>query len=95
VLSEARAIKYADFVTPGNALTVRVEQLKAEGRYVSVKFEGEVNGRVSVSGRLVLERYNLADNDPDKAGLDARMIEYQRGTEPLLMRTAKVASPVA
>ena len=84
VLHEARAVKYADFVTPGNALTMHVEQTKSDERYVHFKFQGEVESRVSVSGRLVLERYNLADSDPSKEGLDGRMIEYQRNTESLL-----------
>ena len=91
VLHEARAVKYADFVTPGNALTMRVEQTKSDEEYVHLKFQGEVEGRVSVSGRLVIQRYNLADADPSKEGLDARMIEYQRKSEMLLTRGIDVA----
>ena len=86
VLNEARAVKYADFVAPGHTLTIRVEQTKKDERYTNFRFQGEVEGRVSVSGRLVLERLNLGDTDPDKADLDARMIEYQRGTEKILTR---------
>jgi 3-hydroxyacyl-[acyl-carrier-protein] dehydratase len=86
VLSEARAVKYADFVAPGHTLTIHVEQTKKDERYTNFRFKGEVEGRVSVSGRLVLERMNLGDTDPDKADLDRRMIEYQRGTEKLLTR---------
>ena len=55
-------------------------------RFVHFRFEGTVEGRVSVSGRLVLERYNLADTNPDQAGLDARMIVEQRSTIELLTR---------
>ncbi|MCG8450580.1 MAG: beta-hydroxyacyl-ACP dehydratase [Pirellulales bacterium] len=95
VLHEARAIKYADFVTPGNALTMRVEQTKSDQRYVNLKFQGEVDGRISVSGRLVLERYNLADNDPNLQGLDSRMIAHQRNTESLLTRGSDVAAVVS
>jgi 3-hydroxyacyl-[acyl-carrier-protein] dehydratase len=86
VLHEARAVKYADFVAPGQTLTIRVEQMKKDDRYTNFKFEGTVDGKVSVSGRLVLERFNISDNDPDKGDIDARMIEYQRGTEKLLTR---------
>lgn len=85
-LQEARAVKYADFVTPGHALTVKVEQTDEDDRHVKLKFQGEVEGRLSVSGRLILERYNLADENPSQADLDRRMIEYQRGTEELLTR---------
>ncbi len=85
-LHEARAVKYADFVTPGHMLTVNVEQTEEDGRYVKMKFQGEVEGRLSVSGRLVLERYNLAEENPAQADLDRRMLEYQRSTESLLTR---------
>lgn len=94
VLHEARAVKYADFVTPGNSLTIRVEQTKSDEKYVNLKFQGEVGGSVSVSGRLVLERYNLADTDPSQKGLDARMIEYQRNRESLLTRGSDITAEV-
>ena len=31
VLQEAKSVKFTDFVTPGNTLRMRVEQLKREG----------------------------------------------------------------
>jgi len=86
VLHEARGVKYADFVSPGHTLMIRIEQTKKDDRYTNLRFQGEVEGNVSVSGRLVLERYNLADQDPELADLDARMIDYQRHTEKLLTR---------
>ncbi len=86
VLHEARSVKYADFVAPGHTLTIRVEQTKKDDRYTNFRFEGTVEERVSVSGRLVLERLNISDTDPNKGDIDARMIEYQRGTEKLLTR---------
>ena len=84
VLHEARAVKYADFVKPGQTLTMTVEQTGEDGRYVKMKFQGTVEGKQSVSGRLVLERYNLADDNPNQADLDQRMIAHQRSTETLL-----------
>ena len=95
VLHEARAIKYADFVTPGHALKVRVEQTESQQRYVKVKFRGEVDDRLSVSGRLVLERYNLADEDPTRVGLDKRMIAYQRKTASLLTIGTDIVPPIS
>jgi 3-hydroxyacyl-[acyl-carrier-protein] dehydratase len=86
VLHEARAVKYADFVAPGHTLTIRVEQTKKDERYTNFRFEGTVEGRVSVSGRIALERLNLGDTDPNKTDLDARMIQYQRSIEKLLTR---------
>ena len=92
VLHEARAVKYADFVTPGNQLTMHVEQTGEDARYVKMKFQGEVNGRLSVSGRIVLERYNLAEEDPRRADLDSRMIECQRQDGALLTRDTEIAA---
>jgi 3-hydroxyacyl-[acyl-carrier-protein] dehydratase len=92
VLSEARSVKFTDFVTPGHELRLTVEQIKRESALVQFKFQGHVDGRLCVSGRLSLECYNLADDDPELAALDARMIAYQRSVEPLLMRGSAVAA---
>jgi 3-hydroxyacyl-[acyl-carrier-protein] dehydratase len=78
VLAEARSVKFMDFVAPGHELHLKVEQLKREGDSVQFKFQGEVDGRMSVSGRLALDCYNLADDDPALAELDARMVAHQR-----------------
>lgn len=93
VLQEARSVKFTDFVTPGNSLRLTVEQIKREGAQVHFKFQGEVDGRTCVGGRLSLECYNLADDHPELASLDARMLAHQRALEPLLMRGA--AAPAA
>jgi len=95
VLHEARAVKYADFVTPGHMLNMRVEQTKKDERFVKMKFQGEVEGRMSVSGRLVLERYNLADTNPDQAGLDERMIAYQRTQESIFTGGTDIVAAVS
>lgn len=92
VLQEARAIKYADFVTPGHQLVIKVQQTKNDDRLTHFRFTGEVEERISVSGRLVLERYNLGDSDPRQADLDQRMIELQKQQAKLL--TYGIDSPV-
>jgi 3-hydroxyacyl-[acyl-carrier-protein] dehydratase len=84
-LAEARSVKFTGFVSPGHELHITVEILKREGSAVDCKFQGEVDDRVCVSGRLTLECSNLADDDPALAELDARMISYQRQIEPLLL----------
>ena len=67
---------FADFVQPGRVLTVTAELLKAEGREVQLKTQGTVEGGIAVRGRLVLERYNLADARVDQAATD----EYLKRT---------------
>jgi|GEM_PF-1289345 len=62
VLHEAKAVKFANFVTPGHTLRICVKQLKRDGNLVHTRFQGEVEGRTCVSGRLVLECSNLAED---------------------------------
>lgn len=86
VLKETRAVKFTDFVTPGNSLQIAVEQTARSDDEASFNFRGEVDGGTCVTGRLTMQFYNLADEDPLKADLDARMIDYQRGVGELLLQ---------
>src|SRR5918999_588910 len=64
-LQEARSVKFTDFVPPGRQLQITVEQLSRDGALISFKFQGEVEGRTCVSGRLTLQCSNLADEDSE------------------------------
>lgn len=95
-LKEAKNIKYADFVRPGSRLTVSVELIKKDDRDATLKVAGEVSdgsGEASptLSGRLVVERYNLADQDPASAELDAQVVRYLRTVEQNLRPPVVVA----
>jgi 3-hydroxyacyl-[acyl-carrier-protein] dehydratase len=70
VLKEARNIKYADFVTPGKELLVTAEILKQDDSLTTLKAQGSIDGNVAVNGRLVLERFNLADRFPLRRNTD-------------------------
>lgn len=70
VLKEARNVKFADFVTPGRTLEVTVEVIADEGTILKVKARGAIEDSVAVSGRLVLERFNWSDTDPDREPVD-------------------------
>jgi multiple sugar transport system permease protein len=59
-LKEARNVKYADFVAPGQSLDVTVSILKKDDRFSTMKVEGRIGDRPTLSGRIILERYNLA-----------------------------------
>lgn len=91
-LEEARSVKFTDFVTPGRTLHMTVEQIEREAGLIRFKFQGEVDGQVSVSGRLALRCANLADDDPCQADLDARIIEQQRALGDMLSQGAEVGS---
>ena len=73
VLRSARNVKYGDFVEPGKTLTVSIEVLSQDESITKVKATGKVGDRTSLTARLTLERYNLADRLPHGAALDARV----------------------
>ena len=84
VLREARNVKYGDFVEPGKVLTVTAEVQSQDGALVKVKASGTVGDRTSLTARLVLERYNLADRVPYGDAIDARVRAEMRRLWALL-----------
>jgi 3-hydroxyacyl-[acyl-carrier-protein] dehydratase len=71
LVKEARNVKYADFIRPGETLIVTSTLVKQDERLVTVKVRGVVADAVAVSGTLVLERFNIADVHPARAAWDA------------------------
>ena len=94
-LAEARAVKYADFVRPGQTLTVTAAITDHGDKETRLKAQGSVNGNVSVSARLTLRRYNLADLYPSRAASDAVVRTEMRKLFSLLYQPAKAARNVA
>jgi len=84
-LKEAKNIKYADFVPPGHTLEVTVSIVKQDERLATMKVAGRVGDRQTLSGRLVLERYNLADRDPQQRAVDQQLKQYFRRVEQVLL----------
>ena len=96
VLREARNVKYADFVAPGQTLTVTSEVLSQNERETKLKVQGMVDGHTNVGARLVMERYNLADGNPARASMDAHVIRQMRLRFTVLYKPAEtVGSPSA
>jgi 3-hydroxyacyl-[acyl-carrier-protein] dehydratase len=85
-LKEARNIRFADFVQPGRVLSVTAEIVAIEARDVQFKTQGTVGGRVAVSARLILERYNLADTRPAMAATDTYLKCHLRGQLAMVYR---------
>ena len=77
-LKEARNVKYADFVKPGERLDVETHLTKQEDRFATFKVSGAVGERPTLSGRIVLERYNLCETAPELADVDERLRMYFR-----------------
>lgn len=73
VLREAKHVKYGDFVQPGRTLTVTVQVLEQDQTTTRVKASGSVGDNTSLTARLVLERFNMADRSPHGDAIDARV----------------------
>ena len=78
VLKEARNVKYARFVQPGQTLHIVSEIIQEEGNLVTLKAEGAVEGQNNLKARLVLCRYSLSDTDPSQASTDRKLIAEMR-----------------
>jgi 3-hydroxyacyl-[acyl-carrier-protein] dehydratase len=91
-LKEARNVKYADFVQPGHSLEVTVSIIKKDDRLATFKVEGQIRQQSTLSGRLVLERYNLADRDPEKKLIDDQLIQYFRRMQRIVLPARLAAS---
>jgi 3-hydroxyacyl-[acyl-carrier-protein] dehydratase len=79
VLKEARNVKYGHFVAPGNFLRVDVELLKeTESGGATFKAVGTVGDAQALSARVEIAYFNLGAQQPDLAGMDARLQEHNR-----------------
>ena len=97
VLKEARGVKYGQFVEPGQTLHLTAEIVSQTDRETTVKARGMVDGRVTVQGRLTLERYDLAETAPEHALTDSLLKQHFRALFALLHqrteRNAEAAQP--
>jgi 3-hydroxyacyl-[acyl-carrier-protein] dehydratase len=91
-LKEAKNIKYADFVAPGQSLEVTVSMLKKDDRLATFKVDGRIGERPTLSGRIVLQRYNLIERDPALRDIDERIIQHFRRAQKLILPTALAAA---
>lgn len=95
ILKEARNIKYADFVTPGKELVVSAEILKQDDTLTTLKAQGLIDGNVAVNGRLVLERFNLADRFPQRKNTDPYLRMELRSVLKRLLQSPGGAASLA
>jgi 3-hydroxyacyl-[acyl-carrier-protein] dehydratase len=71
ILKEARNIKYADFVRPGQTLTLRAELVGEDENLTRIKGQGWVGKSTAVTGTLVLERFKVGDRNPSLRAWDS------------------------
>ena len=88
VLKEARNVKYARFVQPGQTLVITSEIVQEEKNLVTLKAEGTVDGLTNLKAKLLLCRYNLSDTDPLQALTDKKVTTEMRERLKNLYRSA-------
>ena len=66
--------------------------VKKDERTATMKVEGQIDGRQTLSGRIVLERYNLTDRDPALREIDEQITQHFRRMQKLLLPASLTAS---
>lgn len=74
LLRQARAVKFNNFLKPGQTLEVTATLKSSDGSTVDFMASGTVEGQSAVSARISLSRQNLADVSPQLAENDQRLI---------------------
>lgn len=78
LLNEVKNAKFGHFVVPGKRLLVDCEWHKDEGDLTTLKVSAEVDGKQSLSARLVLRRFNLADRWSERSIEDEEIRTHLR-----------------
>jgi len=95
LLKHAVNVKYGQFVEPGQLLTVTAELISQTATETTVKAQGSVDGRTTVSGRLVLERFNLADRNPLEESADESILQEMRSLLTILYQPGPPVVPLS
>jgi len=77
-MKEARNVKFADFMSPGQTLTITAEFVKIESDTVTIKAFGTKGETVAVSARLIIGKTSLEKSDVELVHLDEFMRESMR-----------------
>jgi 3-hydroxyacyl-[acyl-carrier-protein] dehydratase len=79
-LRESKNVKFQDFVGPGDRLEVTVEIVKSDGPLVHLKASGLIGEKTAVNGRLVMERFTLAQRYGEDQAVDQNVTWGHRQT---------------
>lgn len=74
VLREGKSLKFQGFVQPGDSLVVEAEIRSRSDSMTNLKVATKVGDRVTASGRIIVESYNLAE----RFGTDPATDEFMR-----------------
>ncbi len=78
LLREAKAVKFNNFLRPGQTLEIESSVHSRDGNLYTFKAQGNVDGQSTVSARLILEQFNEQSQNPALAASDAKRIEFLR-----------------
>jgi 3-hydroxyacyl-[acyl-carrier-protein] dehydratase len=88
LLKEARAVRFNNFVSPGKSLHVECNVHKRDERTYTFKASGTVDGASTISARITLEQFNLAERNPGLRPSDERRVQKLRELYAALWRPA-------
>lgn len=88
LLRRAQNVKYGRFLEPGQSLNVEAEIVEMGESEVRLKARATMDDRTTVSARLVMVRYDLADTDPSRADLDEHIRDHFRKLFPVIYPSA-------
>jgi len=86
LLEQARNVKYKSFLAPGETIEYTVEAKTIEENVSNFSGFGVSQERRIVEARFGLRHFNLADEDPAMAQVDARVIENLKRRQKLLKK---------
>ena len=75
LLEQARNVKYKSFLAPGSQVEYTVKAGTIEENVSSFAGSGMSQGELIVEARFALKHFNLADENPAMAAVDAQVIE--------------------
>jgi 3-hydroxyacyl-[acyl-carrier-protein] dehydratase len=78
ILREAKNVKFADFMQPGQSLMITAEIVKTTDDSVSIKATGTKGDTVAVTARLVIGKSSLKSEKEELAALDSFMRDSMR-----------------
>ena len=78
LLKQAKALKYNNFVQPGQTLTVKAAVHERGDHEYTFKGTGTVDGKSTFSARVTLEQFNLSERNSALAASDESRIQEMR-----------------
>ena len=84
LLEQARNVKYKSFLAPAAKIEYTVDARVVEENVSSFTGVGVSNGETIVEARFALRHFNLADEDPAMAAVDAKVTENMKQRWKLL-----------